>query len=219
MATKHLSRVEFVFFDIGGVLINDFSGTNAKAELLAELGGTAQTRPKMAAIWDVWAPWACLNADADDLMPILVATGFRPPTENYSLLEHGHVRRFSQNQMLWPLLDRLKSERCGIISNMYPRMLATIKAHQLMPPAVTSWRHVIDSSVAGLQKPDEDIYRRASAHVSADPADILFVDNLPENLRAPQRLGWQTFWYDPTNHQASVKGLATRLQGQPVMLQ
>ena len=212
-------KIKYVFFDIGGVLLTDFSGNGGHDELLEELGATPSTRHKFENIWSVWEPWACLNADVDDLLPILTATGFNPPHPTYSLLDHGLVKRFRPNQSIWPLVDGLQPHRCGIISNMYPRMRNLIQEQTLLPPAIAKWFNILDSSELGLQKPNIDIFEYAAATVSYSPSEILFVDNMADNLIAPQTLGWQVFHYDSTDHRSSVAQLSRILEDSSVVIQ
>lgn len=45
------------------------------------------------------------------------------------------------------------------------------------------------SCFLGMRKPNEEIYRRALQIVQRDPAQCIFIDDRPENLEAPRRLG------------------------------
>lgn len=45
------------------------------------------------------------------------------------------------------------------------------------------------SCFLGARKPDEEIYRRALQIVQRDPGQCIFIDDRPENLEAPRRLG------------------------------
>ena len=48
---------------------------------------------------------------------------------------------------------------------------------------------VIDSSQVGVRKPDERIYRELIRRVGRPAAEVVFIDDLPENVEPAQRLG------------------------------
>jgi putative hydrolase of the HAD superfamily len=92
------------------------------------------------------------------------------------------------------------------------RMIEAVKAlHAKMPTALltnnvrewrASWRGllpvetlfdvVIDSSEVGARKPEPAIYEITSEYLKVAHADILFVDDIGQNLKAARALGWQT---------------------------
>jgi HAD superfamily hydrolase (TIGR01509 family) len=74
-------------------------------------------------------------------------------------------------------------------------------------PAVAELRHQLASHLLGCAKPDARIYQLAYAKFSeatADqtaplrPSDILFFDDLPENVHAARAAGWTAFPVDPS---------------------
>jgi putative hydrolase of the HAD superfamily len=57
-------------------------------------------------------------------------------------------------------------------------------------PTVLSLRHRHASHLLGFAKPDAAIYRAFEQATAHAPADILFFDDLPENVAAARALGW-----------------------------
>jgi putative hydrolase of the HAD superfamily len=57
---------------------------------------------------------------------------------------------------------------------------------------------VVDSSSAGVRKPEEPIYRLVEQGLGLGGAALLFVDDIGVNLKTARRLGWQTLKYDDT---------------------
>lgn len=53
----------------------------------------------------------------------------------------------------------------------------------------TSFDIVVDSSEVGLRKPDPRIYAELLHRASATPAELIFIDDLPENIDAATDLG------------------------------
>jgi putative hydrolase of the HAD superfamily len=64
-------------------------------------------------------------------------------------------------------------------------------------PAVHRLRHQYASHLLGLAKPDAAIYRAFERATGSAPADILFFDDLPENVAAARALGWNAERINP----------------------
>ncbi len=61
---------------------------------------------------------------------------------------------------------------------------------------VGALRHQHASHLLGLVKPDEAIYRRFEVLVDRRPEEIVFFDDLPENVEAASRSGWDAIRID-----------------------
>jgi glucose-1-phosphatase len=57
-------------------------------------------------------------------------------------------------------------------------------------------RHRHASHLLGMAKPSEDIYHEFAARSGYRPGEILFFDDLPDNIAAAQAAGWQTVLID-----------------------
>lgn len=60
------------------------------------------------------------------------------------------------------------------------------------------------SHLVGLRKPDREIYEFVLKEIQAEPAQTLFIDDLPENLIAPAALGMHTYQHDPVNEISDI---------------
>lgn len=199
--------IEFVFFDVGGVVIQDFSGTDKWEELLSELGITAATMEKFLEIWETSGKKRCTTFYVDDLLPILEKELSLQIPRNYSFLM-GFVNRFEKNEAIWPILSQIRSKvSIGLLTNMYPRMLKEIESAGILPPV--EWDIVVDSSIVKFEKPEREIYRFAEEQCKVRGENILFVDNTKGHLEvAAQEFGWQTFLFDSTDSERSSKELS-----------
>lgn len=54
-------------------------------------------------------------------------------------------------------------------------------------------------------KPDDEIYERTISHLSIDPEESLFIDDLPENCEAAKKFGIRTICYDKKDHDSFLK--------------
>lgn len=202
MATTH--EIKCIYFDIGGVLVRDFSGTTKWTEMLTDLGFPSEKQILFEKLWNQYTSRVNLDYDIDAFVPIIQKHTDRNLT-NYSML-NDFISRFERNEYLSEIARMLTDNyTLGLLTNMYPRMLSSIIDANLLPEI--TWDSVVDSSVVGVQKPDEEIFVYAEQKVSCMPNEILFVDNKRENLVVPQQRGWQTFLYDPSTPKSSAEEL------------
>jgi len=165
--------IKFTFFDVGGVVINDFSKGNKLEEMRDMLG-----------IGNQW-------------LSIINFFSRRFPTL-YNMWLNNYVNRFQKNESIWPVISEInKTSKIGLLTNMHPKMLEKIKEFNLVPEL--NWDRVVDSSKVNLRKPNLEIYKYAEKVVGVSGEDILFIDNGFKNIEAAKKLGWKTFLYDPYN--------------------
>ena len=197
--------IKFVYFDVGGVVIKDFSGTKKWDELRKELGVTPANRAKFDEIWEAHGHEHSTTFDVDDLLPALRKVLNPNLPLNYSLLM-GFVNRFEKNEEIWPVISEMKKDvQVGLLTNMYPRMMSKILAAGLLPPI--DWDIIVDSSVERVAKPNEAIYKLAEKKAKVSGDKILFVDNSQSHLNIAKNCGWQTFLFDPQNNKQSCQEL------------
>ncbi len=201
--------ISFIYFDVGGVAMNDFSKTNMWEDLMHELGVTSENKAAFDQVWNTIGQEICLHRDVESLVPVLRDEAGLPIPEDYSLL-NGFISRFAVNASLWPLIAELhKSHPVGLLTNMYPRMLNVLMEKELIPNE--KWDAIIDSSVVGFQKPDKEIFEIAEVTANVPGNEILFIENTLEHIEAAKKRGWQTFLYDPGDEVASTADLAKML--------
>ncbi len=180
--------IKFVYFDVGGVVIKDFSATNKWEKLLDEFGIDEN-------LWE--------EKYGDNIDRGIVPTD--SPIDYPKLLE-GFVSRFRRNESIWPVLSCVhKTAKIGLLTNMYPAMFNSIKSHGLLPNV--QWDIIIDSSVEKIRKPDTKLFELAEKRSHFDKSEILFVENSAKNIEAANNFGWKTFFYDSSDYQKSSADL------------
>lgn len=185
----------FVYFDLGGVVILDFSGTDNWEKLKKELCVRPDRNQEFEDFFKKYEPEVCLGKDVESLLPLITEKfGSKLPVD-YSLLIDGFVNRFQVNKSIWPVIEKIH-QRCkiGLLTNQYPYMLDAIAKKGLLPSV--SWDVVVDSSIVGLRKPDSKIFQLAEEKAGARGQEILFVENSLNHVQAANDFGWQTFLYD-----------------------
>lgn len=204
------NNVSFIYFDIGGVLLKDYSCTNKWEEMKLGLGINRENSEEFEKIWEHYAEKrACLDYDVDKLIPVLRDELDLDLPKDYSLLQD-FVNRFERNNGIWPIVRQAKkSYKIGLLTNMYPRMLGSIKTNKLLDDI--DWNVAVDSSQVMRKKPDKDLFAFAQEAAKTVGKQILFIDNSKSHLAAAEEFGWQTYHFDSCDYQKSNQDLATFL--------
>jgi FMN phosphatase YigB (HAD superfamily)/dephospho-CoA kinase len=196
----------FVYFDLGGVVELDFSGTNKWKQLKKELGIPSDKDKEFEDFWNKYEAEVNIGRDVETLIPLIKEKFGSKLPDKYSLLIDGFVNRFEVNKSIWPVIDKIHQKcRIGLLTNMYPRMFEAIKNRGLLPSV--TWDVIIDSSVVGIQKPDPRIFELGEKRAGVKGKKILFVENTPSHVRAAKDFGWQTFLYNSAHPKDSSNRL------------
>lgn len=186
--------ISFVYFDLGGVVIRDFSGTNKWQEMKRDMGINDKNEEAFDDLWNKYRSRICVDFDVDNLTAQIKKECRIKLPKKYSMLAD-FVNRFEKNLPMWPILEKVRNKcRLGLLTNAYPRMLNAVFERNIMPPV--SWDVTINSCEVGFQKPDREIFEIAELKAKAKKSEILFVENGPENVKAAAERGWQIFLYD-----------------------
>lgn len=185
----------FVYFDLGGVVIRDFSGTSKWEEAKRVMGVKEEFEKGFDNAFDQYElNELCLSRDVDTLIPIFEKSYEMNFPRGFSILSY-LVEHFEKNSSIWPIIERVKRHcRIGLLTNMYINMFDKIKEQNILPNI--DWDMLIDSTKVGLQKPDLRIYALAEEKCGFKGNEILFIDNTEKNINAAKNFGWQTFLYD-----------------------
>lgn len=72
---------------------------------------------------------------------------------------------------------------------------------------------IIDSSVTGAIKPEQQIYEAAQAFTNGcQSQEILLVDDARPNLMAAEKMGWKVLWFDDYRPEESVARVRNALE-------
>lgn len=190
-----MDSIKFIYFDVGGVAILDYSGTNKWTEMKRALGISAKNDPHFDLIWKKYEKRICIDCDIDNLIPDLKQIEGTSIPDNYSML-NDFVERFERNPSILPVIDAAKKKyKIGLLTNLYPRMYGAINERGLMPDA--EWDAIVDSSNVGYQKPQPEIYQKAEEMAGVKPEEIFFIENSQENAKQALERGWKTYLYNP----------------------
>jgi glucose-1-phosphatase len=103
----------------------------------------------------------------------------------------------------------------GILSNTntthWERLLSDGPGSEYTAPRLPRHKHA--SHVMGMAKPSPDIYREFAARAGYRGREILFFEDLPDNVEAAQMAGWQTVLIDHTGDTAAQVAAALCAHG------
>lgn len=206
-----MTKISFVYFDVGGVVIKDYSATKKWLEMQQALGITGKFRPAFEEIWAQYRDQICLDYDIENLVPLLrQKLGLYIP-DSYSMVQD-FVNRYEPNPTIWPVISTAKKHvRIGLLTNMYPHLLDTIFARQDLK-LDQGWDIIVDSSVVKAQKPESKIFQIAEQMSGVKGDQILFIDNQVQHVSAAKLLGWQTYFYDSRDYTKSSQELTAFLE-------
>lgn len=205
------NQIKFIYFDVGGVAILDFSKTNKWNEMLSDLGVSQSVRTQFDELFDAHEKKICVGEPIEIFVnEVKSKFGLQFP-QNYDMTSD-FVDRFEKNVSMLNLFVRLKEDfKLGLLTGQYPNMLNMIFDKRLLPRNI--WNVIIDSSVEGITKPDPKIYLLAEKKAGVKSESILFIDNKAKALEYPKSRGWQVFEYDPSNAEDSTQKLEDLIYG------
>ena len=72
----------------------------------------------------------------------------------------------------------------------------TVKRQIELHPDFSIFEFILNSADVGVRKPNEKIYRIVEDILGEREKDIFLIDDLKENCKGAEKLGWQTFQFD-----------------------
>ncbi len=122
-------------------------------------------------------------------------------------------RIFTPNEPMWACVRKLAADghRLILFSNTNaihcPWLFDEYPEFSLFHGAVLSFE-------AGAIKPHPEIYQYAIDTHSLVPSEVLYVDDLPENIATGREFGFRSFQYDLKDHAAFESWLSANLKSQ-----
>ena len=195
-----MSKISFIYLDVGGVAIKDFSDTSKWDKLIGEaLGIPEELRSDFDQIFDRYEDDICQGKiEVDAIMPYLKERFGALIPDHFSMLDY-MLDHFEKNNELWSIVKRVDpSIPVGLLTDQYLGMLNGIYARKLIPEH--NLFTIVDSSIIGYRKPFIEIYNIAQERANVPANEILFIDNRQKNLNPAIKLGWQTHLYDSRDY-------------------
>lgn len=191
-----MSKIKFIYFDIGGVLIRGAHSKDA-----ATLVGLPEeiVRPVFEKYWH------------DALIGKITAEQFLEFLKK-ELPIHKSLKNFPKIwvESIQPIHETRaflheisKTHRIGFLTNLFTDLFVKLQEHNIVP--VVSESVLVGSWEVGLAKPDNAIFALAQEKSRVEPSEILFVDDKVKNVEMAKKLGWQGIVFNPNNPVESIK--------------
>lgn len=183
-------------FDIGRVLL-DFDFETSLAKLLPH--GTPDTAERLARLIERKDEFEAGGVDADTYITwALEVLGSEASVEDF---RHAWRNIFTPNEPMWRVVRKLAAEghRLILFSNINPIHCPWIFEEF---PEFSLFNGGVLSFETGFIKPDARIYDYAIATHGLDPANTLYIDDLPPNIATGRSLGFPSWQYELNDHGA-----------------
>lgn len=203
-----MNKIKFIYFDLGGVFFHWQIGTHKMAEYfnrpyeeferIRRQYDDTLCRGKMSTgdLWKKFKEGLGLMRERDFIFPDSWVNEFTPIPETHRLASELSAKY-----------------RLGVLTNIYPGIYDDQVKLYLVPHL--NYEIVIKSYEVGLVKPESEIYELARTKAGVQPEEILYTDDIKVNIKAAQRQGWQTVWFDEKNPERSVESIREYLAQEP----
>jgi FMN phosphatase YigB (HAD superfamily) len=206
-----MSQISFIYFDVGGVAIRDFSDSPKWEETAGYLGLPPDKKKLFFDEYKTVDDQICLGnltidgwiREVQNQLGIHIESDFR-------FLDY-FIDNFAQNTSIWPLIGSVESNvKIGLLTDMWTGMYPQLVQRKLLPPF--DWDVIIDSTVEHMRKPMPEIYKLAEQRAGVQGSEILFIDNREKNLIPARSRGWQTYLYDSHDYEKANIDLKNYLE-------
>jgi HAD superfamily hydrolase (TIGR01509 family) len=180
-----MAKIQAVIFDFGGVLVRMIDD-RPRVKLAEQLGVPVSHLDELVFFSDS-ARRASMGEIkvAQHWMAVGDALGIQPEAMPGFLEQY-----WSADDVNWPLLAFIKGlhpdYKVGLLSNAWDDLRKTMQERWNM---AVLFDDLVISAEVGIAKPDPRIYRLALQRLDVQPAEAVFIDDMPVNVEAARREG------------------------------
>ena len=199
-----MGKIKFVYFDIGGVLVNHMAALERVAEDLGVDEGlvkqvfseNADRLDREEISWGEFEKTLMEKLGTDKSLEADLAEFF---VENFEKVESSH-------RLIGELEGRFE---IGILSNVAREIFDLIEKKEKIP--MMDYKAVIKSGEWKVIKPEEEIYQIGEVKAGFAGEEILFIDDKRVNVEEARALGWQAVQFDYKKAAEGVRKIRQRL--------
>ena len=191
------NEVEWIFFDIGGVLTDESNDFNLRVATDLEIIRKYRPEIQRQDIVTAWRKASALDAELDES----VLKMFLPKNSDEAVTEMWRLKKQRRSQTEPQIVRPEAAEvvaalsrkyKLGLIANQHPAIKEKLEAADIL-------RHFILTEVSDdyrVEKPNPEIFRIVLRQSYAHPQTSAFVDDNIERALIPAKsLGFITVWY------------------------
>lgn len=176
--------IKALYFDLGGVIVRTEDKT-LRTELGQRFGMTYDEMDKFV--------FGCETAKKASFGLLTEEQHWRDVARRLSISENEWKSIaeifFGGDQIDRSLLAFIESVRPGLKTGVISNAWDGLRAYMLEQGFLAPFDEVIVSAEVGILKPDPRIYHLALEKLGVQPAEAIFVDDMPENIAACEALG------------------------------
>lgn len=195
-----MKNIKFIYFDLGGVIVDHVVGVIKTAELLNleanQLLAFCQTHAN-----DLDRGTISLSEFEDKCEQEFAIKDTRNRKIGEILVDHFATIQETQ-QLIYQLAPRYD---IGILSNISVGIFNHLKNKKLLPNI--SYATIIVSANEKHIKPEKEIFDVALAKTGYESTQVLFIDDSPENVTAAQSYGWHSILFNTKKPKESVQSI------------
>uniref|UniRef100_A0A8R1I2G1 Acyl-CoA dehydrogenase family member 10 n=1 Tax=Caenorhabditis japonica TaxID=281687 RepID=A0A8R1I2G1_CAEJA len=208
-----MSEIKAVVYDFGGVILS-YEGVTEKWEEMSRSLGLPDDAVHSESVGTEFSKW--LGPDRSLFLGTLTVDELEGGLF-LQYLKEKYGDKINDNVVVKPYTECLRGEnvklhknmektveilhRKGFKTAMLTNNMFLDKEHKetRLPCDLTHFDEVVESCLEHLMKPDLRFYQLVEQRLGVKPEEIVFLDDLPENLEAAEKLGWKTI------HVTSIK--------------
>jgi len=181
-------NIKFIFFDIGGVLVNHLSGVKMIAKKLNI------NEEKTINFFDThynsldkgllsWAAFEKQFYNKFNPLKKLDKSLYEEFVLNFEIIKTNH-------SLIYDLVGKID---IGILSNITNEVFTNILKYKKIPNI--EYKHIIKSCELGFIKPEKEIFEYAIKKTGLSPGEVLLIDDNVKNIDAAKKFGWNAILF------------------------
>ncbi len=199
-----MKKIKFLYFDLGGVVIDHVFGLTKTAKILdldsKEVITFFQTHAddldrgtlSVAELEDIFESKFGIKEKTDEKIGEIIVDNFRAIRETHDFI----------NQIA-------NDFKIGILSNISVDVFNLIKNKELIPDI--NYDSIVLSAELGRIKPEKEIFDFALSKTQFHPAEILFIDDRNDNIEAAKSFDWNGILFDTKDPKKSIELIQKRI--------
>ena len=179
--------IEFVYFDVNGVLVRFFH--RAFSALAHDANVSADVIESV-----FWRYNDAVNRNEMTLQQFEEKIAEQIGLNNISWIQYYLDNVEPITEMHECIKAVSENYRVGLITNSMPGFVESMIKKGLIPDL--AYEAIIDSSRTGFVKPEQQIFDLAAEAAHMSPSKLLLIDDGRTNVTAAEALGWHVLWFD-----------------------
>ncbi|MBT4124049.1 MAG: HAD-IA family hydrolase [Candidatus Pacebacteria bacterium] len=192
-----MKKIKFIYFDLGGVLIDHISSLK---KIALELNISEEETINLFQKYGDDIDRGTLSwENFEDIF----YKKLNPQYKLKSSLHESFVENFIIIQKTHDFINEIKEKiDIGILSNNSGEIFDMIQSKKIIPDI--NYKSIVISAKIDVIKPEKEIYDYAIDQISFNPNEVLFIDDKEENVNAARSFGWNSIVFDTQKPAESV---------------